>query len=226
MAMKSPTSVEMMILIGSPPPKTVSIPKAIIARPKYSGGPKRRANLARAGAKAISRTTESVPAIQEPIAAMERAAPGPPLFGHLIAVEAGHDRRGFPGNVDQNRCDRTAVGHPVVDPGKQDDRRGGVDREGEREQQGDRGGRPDPRQDPDELTDEATGQAVKEVFPGQGDGKTHHQIIPEFHRLRPFYQPIRPIGRGMSSHVAEDDMDEDGRSPRPSDRTSLSCASR
>jgi len=59
------------------------------------------------------------------------------------------------------------------------------------------------RQDPDELTDEATGQAVKEVFPGQGDGKTHHQIIPEFHRLRPFYHPIRPIGRGMSSHVAK-----------------------
>ncbi len=68
-----------MDLMGSSPPKTVSRPKDMSARPKYSGGPKRRAKLASAGAKHISRATAIVPAIQDPMAAEESAAPARPL---------------------------------------------------------------------------------------------------------------------------------------------------
>ena len=78
-AMNSPISVEMMVLMGSSPPKTVSSPKDMSAKPKYSAGPKRRANLASAGAKHIRIATEIVPAIQEPMAATEKAAPARPL---------------------------------------------------------------------------------------------------------------------------------------------------
>ena len=76
----TPTTVEMMILKGDPLPKTVSRPKAMTARPKYSAGPKRSASLARAGAKDISRTMEAVPAMNDPMAAIESAAPARPFW--------------------------------------------------------------------------------------------------------------------------------------------------
>ena len=73
-----PSIVEMMTLNGFSPPNTVRRPKAIIVRAKNSAGPKRRPNFAKAGAKAIRTTMEPVPAIHEPIAATERAAPARP----------------------------------------------------------------------------------------------------------------------------------------------------
>ncbi|MBP2672714.1 MAG: hypothetical protein H6Q85_2780 [candidate division NC10 bacterium] len=68
-----------MDLTGWSPPKTVSNPKDMSVKPKYSGGPKRRAKFARAGAKDINSATEIVPAIQEPMAATDRAAPARPF---------------------------------------------------------------------------------------------------------------------------------------------------
>ena len=44
----------------------------------YSGGPKRSANAASVGASSMSPTTPSVPATNEPIAAMASAGPARP----------------------------------------------------------------------------------------------------------------------------------------------------
>ena len=45
----------------------------------YSGGPKRNAKVASGGAIRVSMTTPNVPAIQEPTAAMHKAAPARPF---------------------------------------------------------------------------------------------------------------------------------------------------
>ena len=44
----------------------------------YSGGPKRSAKVASVGASSISATTDSVPATNEPIAAIASAGPARP----------------------------------------------------------------------------------------------------------------------------------------------------
>jgi hypothetical protein len=46
---------------------------------KFSGGPRRRAKAARGGASIISATTDRVPAMKEPTAAMASAAPARPF---------------------------------------------------------------------------------------------------------------------------------------------------
>ena len=45
----------------------------------YSGGPKRSAKVASGGAISVSMITPNVPAIQEPTAAMHKAAPARPF---------------------------------------------------------------------------------------------------------------------------------------------------
>ncbi len=46
----------------------------------YSGGPNRTAIVASGGATTVSTSTPNVPPIQEPIAAMQSAAPARPRF--------------------------------------------------------------------------------------------------------------------------------------------------
>ena len=48
-------------------------------REKYSGGPNRMAIVASGGARNVRATTENVPAIKEPKAAIPRAGPALPL---------------------------------------------------------------------------------------------------------------------------------------------------
>jgi len=78
-AMRSPINVEMIVLMGSSAPKTVRSPKDIKARPKNSAV-QSEGKFGQAGAKHMRIATEIVPAIQEPTAATERAAPARPLM--------------------------------------------------------------------------------------------------------------------------------------------------
>src|SRR4029078_7915965 len=91
---------------------------------KFSGGPKRMATAAMAGAKNVITITPSVPATKEPLAAMPsaaaarrapRALPGASLLRHLVPVEAGHDRRGLARYVQQDRGRRAAIHRAVED---------------------------------------------------------------------------------------------------------------
>ncbi len=68
-------------------------PKTI--REKYSGGPKAKAASASGGARKTSPKMAMVPAMNEPMAQIASAGPGPSLLGHLIAVNAGDHRGGF-----------------------------------------------------------------------------------------------------------------------------------
>ena len=49
-----------------------------MSRAKYSGGPKRSAKLAKGGASSMSPTILTVPAINDPMAAIARAGPARP----------------------------------------------------------------------------------------------------------------------------------------------------
>ena len=96
---------------------------------KYSGGPNASAAFASAGASSISPTVPSVPAMNEPIAAIPSAGPRGP------EVRAGSRRcSSSPCSTRRARSrargERAAVLGAVVDAGKKDDRRGGIGAEG------------------------------------------------------------------------------------------------
>jgi hypothetical protein len=109
--------------------------------------------------------------------------PRPALSGHLVAVQAGHDRGRFAGNVDQDRSGRAAVLRAVVDPGKHDQRGSRVEGERNRQQHGDGGHRADARQHADQRAEQASHQTVKDVLESERDGEADAEIVKEcFHR--------------------------------------------
>ena len=99
-----------------------------------------------------------------------------PLLGHLMAVEAGHDRSGLPGHVDQYRGDGAAVHGAVVDRRQHDQGAGRVEPEGERNEDGGARCRPEPRQHADQCSKDAADQRKERGFanpslpPGRSSG--------------------------------------------------------
>ncbi len=106
---------------------------------------------------------------------------GAPLARHLVAVEAGHHRRGFARQVDQDRGGRAAVLGAVVDAGQHDQRRRWRQMEGDRQQHGDGRHRADARQHADQRADHAAQQRVQQVLEADGDGQAKHQVVQEIH---------------------------------------------
>ena len=82
----------------------------------------------------VSTMTPKVPAIQEPTAAMQSAAPARPFLRHRVAVDAGHHRGRFARNAHQDRGGRAAILRAVIDAGEHDDRLRGVEPERHRQQ--------------------------------------------------------------------------------------------
>ena len=111
--------------------------------------------------------------------------PRPALSGHLVAIEAGHDRRGLARNVDQNSGGRAAVLRAVIDPGKHDQRGSRVERESDRQQHGDGGHRPDAGQHADQRAEQTAHQTVENILEGECDLEADGEIVKEFHRLTP-----------------------------------------
>ena len=90
---------------------------------KYSGGPNLSATPASGGANTAITTVATVPAKKEPSAAMRERGSCAALPGHLVAVDAVTDRRGFARQVDQDRRGGAAVLRAVVDAGQHDEGR-------------------------------------------------------------------------------------------------------
>ena len=102
---------------------------------------------------------------------------GPAFLAHLVAVQAGHDRGGFPGKVHQDGGGRAAVHGPVVDAGQHDDGGGGIHAEGEGNEHGRPGHRPDAGQDPDDGPHGHAEKAEEEIGGGEDRGKTRNQVF-------------------------------------------------
>jgi hypothetical protein len=80
--------------------------------------------------------------------------PGLAALGHGIAVERGRHRRRRAGRIDQDRGDRAAEGAGAGERGHHADRRHRIERDRERQQQGDRHRRTQSRQRADQNADQ------------------------------------------------------------------------
>jgi hypothetical protein len=77
-AKRAPRAAALRPLTSEAPDRLTTTLNARITRPKYSGGPMRRAASASGGAKKVSPTSPSVPATNDEMAAMASAGPARP----------------------------------------------------------------------------------------------------------------------------------------------------
>jgi hypothetical protein len=152
------------------PVSAESVVKVNTISAKYSAGPKRIAHCARTGAKSIRPTTDSVPPMNEAIAEIASAGAAAALLRHRVAVERGRHRGRGARDVEQDGADRVAVLRAVVDAREQDQHRGGVEvqRERDRDQDGDAVDRADARQHADDRADEHADERDEQVDRLQG----------------------------------------------------------
>ena len=85
---------------------------------------------------------------------------GTTLAGHLIAIDAGNDRRRLAGDAHQDRRGRAAVHGTVENTGQHDDADGRIEAEGQRQQERDARERPDARQHADNGSPETAEEAI------------------------------------------------------------------
>ena len=111
---------------------------------------------------------------------------GAALAGHLVAVERRDHGGGLAGNVDQDRRGRAAVLGAVIDAGQHDQRAGGIEPEGDRQQHGDGGDRADARQHADERADEAAQEGEAQVLKRERHAEAKAQVGDEItHQILP-----------------------------------------
>ena len=94
-----------------------------------------------AGANRTRTRVPTVPAKNEPMAAVASAAPARPATGHLVAVDRRHRRRGLARQVDEDRGRGAAVLGAVVDAREHDQRGDRLERERDRQEHRDGRGR-------------------------------------------------------------------------------------
>ena len=91
----------------------------------------------------------------------------------------GDDGGALAGNIDQDRRGGAAVLGPVVEAGQHDERRHRRQREGDRQQHGDGGDRPEPRQHADQRAEQRADQAEQQVLRRHGDAEAEDQVLCE-----------------------------------------------
>jgi len=106
---------------------------------------------------------------------------GTALARHLVAVDHGHDRRGFTGQVHQNGGGGAAVLGAVVDAGQHDQRSHRRQRISGGQQHGDRGHRAHAREHADQGAQQTADEGVNQVLEGEGDAKTQSKVVEKFH---------------------------------------------
>ena len=98
------------------------------------------------------------------------------LAGHLVAIEAGDDRRRFARHVDEDRRRRAAVLRAVVDAGQHDQRGHRLQRIGRRQQHRDGRDGADARQHADERAEHDADQCVEKVDRRQRDAEAQGEM--------------------------------------------------
>ena len=106
----------------SPCASTAAATRPISISEKYSGAPNFSAISASGGPHSAISSVPTVPAKNEPMRGDRQRRPGAALPRHLVAVDAGDDRRGLARQVDQDRGGRAAVLRAVIDAGQHDQR--------------------------------------------------------------------------------------------------------
>ena len=159
---------------GAPRPSAISISE------KYSGAPNLSATSASGGPTSAISSVPTQPAKNEPIAAIASAGPHAP-GGPSVAVETGHDRRGFARQVDQDGRGGAAVLRAVIDAGQHDERRNRRQVEGERQQHRDRDQRADARQHADHRADEHAEKQYIRFWSESATEEPEDEIVEDVH---------------------------------------------
>ena len=104
------------------------------------------------------------------------------LASHLVAIDTGDDGGSLAGNAHEDRGGRAAVHGAVKDAGQHDDAGGWIEAEGERQEQGHAGQRPEAREDADNGPPQAADEAIEQAFARQCDRKARHQLVEGGHQ--------------------------------------------
>ena len=132
---------------------------------KYSGAPNDWPTLASGGAKAAISAVATQPAKNERERRDRQRRAGAALPRHLVAVDAGDDRRGLARQVDQDRGGRAAVLRAVEDAGQHDQAGHRLEMEGQRQQHRDGGDRADAGQHADQRADQRADEREARDWP-------------------------------------------------------------
>ena len=106
---------------------------------------------------------------------------GLPALGHAVALEGGGDGRGVARGVEQDSGGGVTEEAAEVDAGEHDERRGRLQRERDRQQQGHRHGGTESGKDADGGAEDGADQHPEEVDGGQGAGEAAHEEFELFH---------------------------------------------
>ena len=150
---KSPSTIMAMAFSTEPCASTTAATRPSSISEKYSGAPNDWPIRDSGGAKPAISTVAMVPAKNDAERRDRKRRAGAALPRHLVAVEAGDDRRGFARQVDQDRRGRAAILRAVEDAGQHDQAGHRLEVEGERQQHRDGGDRPDAGQHADQRAD-------------------------------------------------------------------------
>ena len=132
-----PSTIMVKALSSEPEASATEATRPSTISEKYSAGPNCSATLASGGANSARITVATEPGEERAQGGGRQRLAGAALLGHLVAVDRGHHRGGFPGQVDQDRGRRAAILGAVIDAGEHDQRRDRRQREGQRQQHGD-----------------------------------------------------------------------------------------
>src|SRR5512139_2990981 len=143
---RTPSRIIAAALRSDPRASTTAKASPATMSEKYSAAPKRSASLVSGTARAATTRVPSVPAKNEPIAAIASAAPARPCFAIACPSSVVTTAVTSPGMF-------TRIA--VVDAREEDDRAGRLEPEGDRQEHGDRRDGADPREHADERPDEA-----------------------------------------------------------------------
>ncbi len=97
----SPRKVPTRAFSTDPPVRPAMVQSPMSIRAKYSGGPKESANFTSGIDEQHQKDDAGGPGDEGADGRDPEGLPGPALQGHLVAVQAGHDGRRFPRDVDQ-----------------------------------------------------------------------------------------------------------------------------
>ena len=97
-----------------------------------------------------------------------------PLLGELVTFERRDDRRGLPGDVDEDRGGGAAVHRPVVEGGQHDHRGCRVHAEGDRQDDGHRRRGAEAGEDPDHRSEKGAQGGHREIVRGEAGREPAH----------------------------------------------------
>ena len=211
--MINPTTAIMSDLISEVPVTLLRTMNPKTIREKYSGGPKASAASAKGGARKTRPKMPDRAGDERTDGAHGQRRTGPPLLGHLVAVDAGDHGGGLARDVQENGGGGAAVHGPVIDSGEHDDGRSRIEAEGRRDEESDAGDGPESRQDADQGADDRPDQAVEQVGePWSAIPKPLHQMPGEIQTCRRLLQiPIQPLGQGDLEPLDEQEIGNRGR---------------